>query len=463
MVHGFRFLNTPHQPEGPSVPRSHPRWLLTACALVSTLGLVGASKAGDRDGLDPRFGTDGKVLTDLDSGSTDEAFAVVIQPDRKIVAAGWSGKPGRGMDAALARYDRDGSLDAGFGEGGTVLTNFGEASPGASSFEAIQALALQPDGKIIAAGWTDADRPDGGGFGFALMRYDVDGTLDPAFGDGGRVLTRFDPAASAIAYAVLLQADGRVVAAGESGGDFALARYNPDGSLDPSFGSGGLVLTDFGPGGFDEARAVALDAHGRIVVAGRSGFRFALARYTPKGRLDSTFGDGGRVLTDFGFPAQAFGLAIQPGGRIVAGGWADDGGYDFALARYHADGRLDRDFGSDGLVLTDIGGGTFDQAFALAARPNGSLVLAGTSNPNTPGALDHFALARYKRRGRLDRRFGEGGTAVTDFGATSSGEAAFAVAVARRGTIVAAGRSNASGDMDFAIARYVVHAAHFDR
>jgi uncharacterized delta-60 repeat protein len=445
-----------------SRPVNRTRILGQICVLVSTLGLVDVAGASDRGGLDPHFGTDGKVLTDFDSGSTDEANAVVIQPDGKIVAAGSSGKAGRGMDAALARYERDGSLDPSFGGAGTVLTNFGEASPGETSFEAIQALALQPDGKIVAAGYTNADRSDGGGSAFALMRYDVDGTLDPAFGDAGRVLTRFDATTSAIAYAVAVQPDGRIVAAGESGGDFALARYNPDGSLDSSFGDAGILLTDLGSGGFDEVRAMALRANGRIVVAGRSEFRFALVRYTREGQLDPTFGDGGRVLTDFGFTAQAFGVANLPGGKIVAGGWANETGYDFALVRYRSNGRVDPSFGSNGLVLTDIGGGSFDQAFALAARPNGSIVLAGMTNPDTPGAPDHFALARYRKTGHLDRKFGNGGIVVTDFGSTTRGEAVFALAVAHR-KIVAAGRSNANGDLDFAVARYLTRPHGHDR
>src|SRR5207245_943210 len=178
-----------------------------------------------------------------------------------------------------------GDLDATFGTGGRVLTDFGGGA-------GARALALQADGKIGATGFTSSD------FGtrrrFALARYNPDGSLDR------QVVTSFADRDEASALA--LQSDGKIVVAGFSGAggrqDFALARYNPDGSLDPSFGSGGRVLTDFG--GYDEASALALQSDGKIVVAGFSdvvGFGFALARYNPDGSLDPSFGSGGRVLT----------------------------------------------------------------------------------------------------------------------------------------------------------------------
>src|SRR5207245_5340246 len=157
---------------------------------------------------------------------------------------------------------------------------------------------------------------------FALARYNADGTLDPSFGGGGRVLTNF--AGRDEASALALQSDGKIVVAGFSGAggrqDFAVARYNPDGSLDPSFGSGGRVLTDFG--GDDEAAALALQSDGKIVVTGFSfsdagGSDIALARSNPDGTLDASFGSGGRVLTDFGL---ASGLVLQSAGRIVGAG-----------------------------------------------------------------------------------------------------------------------------------------------
>ena len=166
------------------------------------------------------------------------------------------------------------------------------------------------------------------------------GDLDPTFGSGGKVTT--DVGGSDGAQAVAIQGDGKVVAAGLGNfagpgtGDFALARYNPDGSLDTSFGSGGKVTTDFG--GFDAASAVAIQPDGKIIAAGRSGSGdFALARYNPDGSLDSSFGSGGKVTTDFGGFDSAFGVALQADGKIVAAGFqatSTQRGTDIAVARY---------------------------------------------------------------------------------------------------------------------------------
>src|SRR5207249_1300852 len=295
--------------------------------------------------LDPSFGTGGRVLTDF--GGDDEARALALQDDGKIVVAGGFGGP----FFALARYNPGGTLDTSFGTGGRVFTNFGGR-------DGARALALQADGKIVAAGFTSSD------FGtrrrFALARYNPDGSLDPSF-RGGRVVTSFADRDEASALA--LQSDGKIVVAGfsDAGGrqDFALARYNPDGGLDLSFGSGGRVLTDFG--GDDEAAALALQADGKIVVAGLSGSGgvalVALARYNPNGTLDASFGSGGQVLTDFGL---ARGLVLQADGRIVVAG-------GISLARYNQNGSLDPSFGSGGRALTD-----FD-ALALALQPDGKV------------------------------------------------------------------------------------------
>src|SRR5439155_996244 len=245
------------------------------------------------------------------------------------------------------------------------------------------------------------------------------GDLDPSFGTGGRVLTDFGGGDGARALA--LQADGRIVVAGSSsagafGSDFALARYNSNGSLDPSFGTGGRVLTDFG--GDDEARALALQDDGKIVVAGGFGGPcFALARYNPGGTLDTSFGTGGRVLTDFGGDDEAAALALQADGKIVVAGFSDAGGFALAaLARYNPNGTLDASFGSGGQVLTNFGG-----AQALALQADGRIVVAGG-----------IFLARYNQNGNLDPSFGSGGRALTDFDA-------LALALQPDGLVVLAG------------------------
>ncbi|HJZ23303.1 MAG TPA: hypothetical protein VJ201_02510, partial [Candidatus Babeliales bacterium] len=242
---------------------------------------------------------------------------------------------------ALARYTPTGILDSGFGSGGLVITDFG-------SFTDIgQSIAIQPDGKIVVAGYTTAI-PNLNNF-----------AIDPA--------------------------------------NFALARYTPTGTLDSGFGSGGIVITDFGSD--DSGNSVAIQSDGKIIVAGSTAsgpnlYNFALARYTPIGTLDSGFGSGGLVITDFGsFFDIGQSIAIQPDGKIVAAGYTASGPNpnNFALARYTPTGILDSGFGSEGLVITDFG--SFDIGNSIAIQPDGKIVAAGYtgSGPN----LINFALARY--------------------------------------------------------------------
>ncbi|WP_318773950.1 Ig-like domain-containing protein, partial [Meiothermus sp.] len=215
---------------------------------------------GARGELDPTFGSGGKVTTDLGS-SYDEAYALVLQPDGRLVAAGRSVDAAGNDDFALVRYNPDGSLDTSFGIGGKVTTEVG------SSSDEARALVLQPDGKLVAAGYSSnaAGKSD-----FALVRINPNGSLDTSFGSGGKVTTAVG-SSSGIA-ALVLQPDGKLVAAGPSSNgdyDFALVRYNPNGTLDPTFGSGGKVITDLGSGS-DEAHALVLQPDGKLVAAGYS-------------------------------------------------------------------------------------------------------------------------------------------------------------------------------------------------
>src|SRR5262245_33812191 len=223
----------------------------------------------------------------------------------------------------------------------------------------------------------------------ALIYGQTGGTLDASFGTGGRVTTtiggNFD-----FARGVVVQPDGKIVAAGvamgDLGSDFGLTRYNSDGTLDTSFGINGIATTDFG-GNFEGAWSVALQEDGKIVAAGLttlSGInQFALARYNSDGTLDASFGTGGRVTT--GFPgasvANAFSVALQPDGKVVVAGWTNiDGGADFALARYTSTGSLDASFGTGGRVITafaDSQGLSLAGVFSVAVQPDGNIVAAG--------------------------------------------------------------------------------------
>jgi uncharacterized delta-60 repeat protein len=248
---------------------------------------------------------------------------------------------------------------------------------------------VQPDGKIVVAGHaTDAA---GTGNDFAVARYDVDGELDPTFGEDGTGLVTTDIAGVAdFAYAVALQSDGAIVLAGRvsndgGGGFFGLARYTPDGRLDSTFGSSGTTIADFGHGGIAEGLVAQPD--GKLIVAGNALGDFALARFEPNGSPDQTFGTGGLVTTDFGqltgntpAPDYARDLAVDTRGNIVVVGTSEfGGGSDLAIARYDANGDLDPTFGTDGLITIDFNGG-FDSGHDIALQHDGKVVAVGTAH-----------------------------------------------------------------------------------
>ncbi|MFH8738423.1 calcium-binding protein [Streptomyces sp. NPDC017964] len=332
--------------------------------------------------LDTSFGGDGTVTTAINNMNPDfqwsEAHAVALQPDGKIVAVGSSW---RGYENCcwftVARYNTNGTLDQSFGGGdGRVFTDFG--SP-----DEARDVAVQPDGKIIALGTSGGEA--------ALARYNADGTPDTSFGGGdGKVTT--DPAPESLqeggdARALALQPDGKIVVGGQVGTtrfDFVLLRYNANGTLDTTFSGDGIERTDFGD--YESVEGLAVQPDGRIVAAGGSSGRFALARYNVNGSLDTTFGNAGRVLTSGGGGAQD--VVLQPDGRIVIPGSNGPGG-DFAVLRYNTNGSLDSGFGTGGLVTTDFGGN--DQARGVALQPDGKIVAAGQGGPNAD-----FALARYE-------------------------------------------------------------------
>ena len=308
----------------------------------------------------------------------------------------------------------DGDLDPTFGTDGKVLTDFDHST------DIANAVAIQADGKLVVVGTTYRDN-DFSGEDFAVARYNPDGALDKTFGVGGKVQTDF-PGLAAVASSVVVQPDGKIVVAGGAFplftflGDFKVVRYNSNGSLDTSFGDGGIVTTTFPEGSY--AFDVALQTDGKIIAAGTvfvafdpgesSDTDFALARYNPDGTPDATFGNGGQVSTDFlGLEDDAFSVLIQPDGKIVAVGSANDPAtfYDFAAVRYLSNGTLDTTFGVAGKVHTDFGDQNFDRARSAALQPDGRIVAAGFAISQN-GGVQNFAVARYNSSGVLDTSFG---------------------------------------------------------
>jgi uncharacterized delta-60 repeat protein len=295
--------------------------------------------------LDTSFGGTGKVTIgyiDSTYGNDihdDYACCVALQGDGKIVVAGLAGGyynyNGTGDDIAVVRYNSNGTLDTTF-SGGRVRTNIGGGSFG--SKDVARSVTVQGDGKIVVAG--DHNDSYTGTTFFALARYNADGSSDNDFGGFGIVTTRISDnlyGGKCVGRSMALQKDGKIVVAGQllaSNYDFAMARYNTYGTLDTSFNSTGIVKTDFGNGD-DDGFGVAVQADGKILVAGMSVGDFGLARYNTNGTLDAAFGSAGKVKTDFGsgFDSGTC-IALQSDGRIVVAGKSSNNTDDFSLARY---------------------------------------------------------------------------------------------------------------------------------
>lgn len=388
--------------------------------------------------LDPSFGVGGKVITDF--GSSDRASTVATQPDGKILVAGRTFPSESTSEFQLVRYRTDGSLDSGFGTGGRVVTDFGGINWDGAD------LALQSDGRIVVAGTILF--PDKALFG--LARYLSDGSLDSSFGPGGKVTTDFSPTHL---EGIALQRDGKIVAAGSISQDVILTRYNPNGSIDVTFGTLGKVTT---PDILD-VKDLAIQTDGKILIGGgtsplRTPQGFALVRYNPDGSVDSSFGQAGKVTTDIGGYADLiWSFAVQTDGRIIAAGHtcvdqcADT---DLALARYQSDGTLDSTFGVDGVVTTDIGP-FHEVARDIALQADGKILLTWDE------ARGMFALARYNTDGSLDAGFGAGGKITTFMGASGSSTS---VALQSDGKIVLAGSVLAfccPAVFRFSLARYL--------
>ncbi len=397
---------------------------------LATLACTASTAFALPGDLDPTFGDGGRVITDFGAG--DLISDAALQPDGKIVVAG-----GVASRLAVARYNPDGSLDPSFSDDGLVVTSAGGV--GAS------AVALMPDGRIVAAGQTPAG-PNPRNLSF--VRYNPDGSLDPTL-DGDGVVTT-DLGASEITTDMEVLGDGRIVAAVRTFGgpeDLIVVRYAPNGTLDGSFGAGGVASFDLG--GDEAFEKLALLPDGRVVLAGHTdtgqSFDAVLVQLTAEGSLDGSFDSDGLVVTDAG-PAEVWGtVARQSDGKLIAVGvqvsFAGMGAENAMLARYNPDGSLDGSFGNGGFALPDLG----PQAGIgrLAIQPDGKLVV------ETPG----FSVARLTSVGVLDPEFGSGGVAPTGFG-----ESGFlsALLVQADGAIVAAGTTEQGPNPEnFALTRFL--------
>lgn len=396
--------------------------------------------------LDTSFNSTGKVLTDIGTGTYDRIDSIQLQPDGKILAAGYS-DDAVDDDVAVVRYNADGSLDTSFNSTGKVLTDIGTGS-----IDRAYSLKIQSDGKIVVACESSFD--------FAVVRYNADGSLDTSFNSTGKVVTDIASASVDFPISMQIQSDGKIVVAGSSNSsveDFAVVRYNSDGSLDTTFNMTGKATLDVGTNSYDVIRNMEVLTTGEILVVGNSNANgsedFALVRYSSDGSLDTSFNSTGIVLTDVSGVGntQLAGILNQSDGKVVVAGSVEFGnGGDIFLVRYEADGSLDTSFNTTGKVLSDVGSNSEDVVSHAQIQSDGKIVVVGYSDAN--GSND-FVVARYNTDGSLDTSFNSVGMVITDIG-TGSTDYAFGVAVQTDGKIVVAGSSDAGGSVDFAVIRY---------
>ena len=448
--------------------------------------------------LDNSFSGDGKQTTDFGLLREDRGHAIVVQNDGRIVAAGFTNFNGA-YAFALARYNTDGTLDNSFSGDGKVITDIGpisdvpyaltlmadgKAVAGGAAFDAgyasvrynldgtpdnsfdgdgiviggvptgytaFYASAVQPDGKILAAGTTLINNE----YHFTVVRYNTDGSYDNSFSGDGKLLVETLSEGGNFCYAMKLQSDGKIVLGGSGRHgieiDFAIARLNPDGSLDNSFSGDGKALV--GLAGYGESvYAMDIQADGKIVVAGFTYFNYqadiVLARLNTDGTLDNSFSNDGIVMTDFGTDNDvANAMIIQPDGKIIVAGVTNYPIFDIAMARYNANGDLDPTFDLDGKLITDFFGGR-DWVSAMALQSDGKIVVAGGYTDFD----DDIALTRYNTDGSLDNSFSDDGKLIFDAGYSIEG--ADAVAIQTDGKILVGGVVHGSSKYDLAMFRF---------
>jgi len=392
------------------------RWFI-AIGLMALLPLTAFGAAGD---LDTTFNGTGIVTTTV-AGESIHGMDMVVQPDGKIVIVGY------GLGIVVARYNSNGSLDTSFNGTGMVTT------PGGSGY----AVALQPDGKIVVAG----DASNGNDYDFAVVRYNTDGSLDTTFNGTGGVTTPIG-ASNDFGFGIALQPDGKIVVVGASDAsdrsrDSVVVRYNSNGGLDTTFnGTGKVIMGD----GNKSARAVALQPDGKIVVVGTT-----IARYNPNGSLDTTFNGTGEVVLS---KINAKAVALQTDGKIVVAEISN------TVVRYNPDGSLDTTFNGTGEVTMRVG---YPNPIGadVALQLDGKIVVVGNSVfTNTSPLTYGLSVVRYNPDGSLDTTFSNTGQVTTVVPGTQ-GVQGSAVALQADGKIVVAEDSSIGGIRGFTLVRYL--------
>jgi uncharacterized delta-60 repeat protein len=352
--------------------------------------------------LDTTFGSSNKVIQPIGS-SKDYGYSLAIQPDGKILLGGYC-RNGSSEDLCIVRFNSDGTLDTTFGSSNKVIQPIGSAN------DRGQSLAIQPDGKILLGGYCKTEK---GGLDFCIARFNSDSFLDITFGNSGIEIQyigglNYDDEGKSL----VIQPDGEILFGGrcynERNWDFCIARFKSNGFLDTTFYIPyGYKIQPIGSDD-DYGNSLAIQPDGKILLGGYckngSHYDFCISRFNSDGTLDKTFGSSGKVIQPIGsYDDYGYSLAIQPDGKILFGGYCDNGiNNDFCIARFNSNGTLDNSFGFSGKVIQPIG--TWDdEGYSLAIQPDGKILLGGSCDN---GRNNDFCIARFNANGTLDTSFG---------------------------------------------------------
>ncbi len=306
---------------------------------------------------------------------------------------------GSTRDFLVMRLNANGEYDPTFGTNGIVYTDI------SGRYDDPYAVVVQNDGKIVVAGTSST-----GGWGdIVFVRYLPNGSLDPTFDSDGILLLNSFPGFVGDGITTLaIQPDGKILGGGRVETDFLLVRINLDGTLDGNFGNGGIVVTN-SSGFADNLRDVAILPDGKILAAGGSG-RCVVARYNSNGSLDAAYGAGGLFIMNAGFLTECKGIATQVDGKAVISGYASNARNNSLVARLNANGSLDTTFAGTGMIVSNLSQSSWDNSCDIAVQPDGKILAAGSSGQSD---VYDFSVARYNTNGTLDPTFGASGISLS--------------------------------------------------
>jgi uncharacterized delta-60 repeat protein len=404
---------------------------------------------------DTSFGSSGVALTPI-PGDSAQDYALAVLPSSLLVQVGTRSIGANcESDIVVARYVySSGLLDTNFYGSGVLTTSIGNRLAEAN------AVSIQHDGKILIAGYCINNC---GNYVLALCRLNSDSSLDPSFGSGGKVITDIGPQSS-LQTPMVLQPDGKILVAGAAydgtNNSVIVFRFLTNGAPDVSFGSGGSVLSVTGTSG-SSPTSIALQGDGKIVVSAYTsagGNDIAILRFNSNGSPDTTWNGTGKLLTAIGSSDDAMAaMAIQSDGKIIdSGASAFSSVARFSMLRCATNGTLDNSFGSFGKVATQIPNETVSASYAMTLQPDHKIILGGVV-AKTPDLQLQMAVARYNTNGTLDATFGSGGATITSIGLGNS--QVNGVALQSDGKIVAACRAQNGPYFTFAAARFLANGA----